>query len=109
MLEARIEKMVGEFRLGANLPAAIELWNGKRYALGERPTVTLRVPSAASLRYFVNADLAKLAEAYVEGHLEVDGPIAEAMRVAEGLARHWGPGRKGCSSNRARTEKSVIW
>jgi cyclopropane-fatty-acyl-phospholipid synthase len=95
MLEARIAKMVGEFRAGASLPAAIELWNGKRYPLGERPTVTLRVPSAASLRYFVNADLAKLAEAYIEGHLEVDGPIAEAMRVAEGLATHWGKARKG--------------
>jgi len=95
MLEARIEKMVGEFRVGAGVPAAIELWNGKRYPLGERPTVTVRVPSAASLRYFVNADLAKLAEAYIEGHLEVDGPIAEAMRVAEGLATHWGPARKG--------------
>jgi len=95
MLEARIAKMVGEFRAGASLPAAIELWNGKRYPLGERPTVTLRVPSPASLRYFVKADLAKLAEAYIEGHLEVDGPIAEAMRVAEGLATHWGPARKG--------------
>jgi cyclopropane-fatty-acyl-phospholipid synthase len=95
LLESRIEKMVGEFRAGASLPAAIELWNGKRYPLGEHPTVTLRVPSAASLRYFVNADLAKLAEAYIEGHLEVDGPIAEAMRVAEGLATHWGPARKG--------------
>ena len=95
MLEARIEKMVGEFRADTSLPVAIQLWNGKRYDLGERPTVTLRVPGPAALRYFVNADLAKLAEAYVEGHLEVDGPIADAMRVAEGLARHWGPARKG--------------
>jgi len=95
MLESRIEKMVGEFRAGASVPAAIQLWNGKRYDLGEHPTVTLRVPNASSLRYFVNADLAKLAEAYVEGHLEVDGPMADALRVAEGLATHWGPARKG--------------
>ena len=95
MIESRIEKMVGEFRAGASLPAAIELWNGKRYDLGERPTVTVRVPGPAALRYFVNADLAKLAEAYVEGHLEIVGPMAEAMRVAEGLATHWGKARKG--------------
>jgi cyclopropane-fatty-acyl-phospholipid synthase len=95
MLESRIEKMVGKFRAGASVPAAIELWNGKRYDLGERPTVTVRVPGPAALRYLVNADLAKLAEAYVEGHLEVDGPIGEAIRVAEGLATHWGPARKG--------------
>ncbi len=95
MIEARIEKMVGEFRAGASVPAAIELWNGKRYDLGRQPTVTLRLPGPTALRYFVNADLAKLAEAYIEGHLEVTGPMAEAMRVAEGLAMHWGPARKG--------------
>jgi cyclopropane-fatty-acyl-phospholipid synthase len=95
MLEARIEKMVGEFRAGASVPAAIELWNGKRYPLGEHPMVTVRVQGPTALRFFVNADLAKLAEAYIEGHLEVDGPMGEAIRVAEGLATHWGPARKG--------------
>jgi cyclopropane-fatty-acyl-phospholipid synthase len=95
ILESRIDKMVGELRAEANLPLAIELWNGKRYALGEHPTVTLKVPSAASLRLLVNADLAKLGEAYVEGHLDVEGPIGDAMRAAEGLARGWGGEKKG--------------
>ncbi|MGH8708997.1 MAG: SAM-dependent methyltransferase, partial [Burkholderiales bacterium] len=67
VLEAQIERMVGELRAQASLPLAIELWNGRRYALGERPTVTLRVPAASSLKYLMNADLAKLGEAYVEG------------------------------------------
>ncbi|MDA1117309.1 MAG: class I SAM-dependent methyltransferase [Proteobacteria bacterium] len=95
LIESRIERMVGEFRAGASLPAAIELWNGKRYDLGAHPTVTLRVPDPAALRFFVDADLAKLAEAYIEGHLEVDGPMADAMQVAAGLALKWGPARKG--------------
>jgi cyclopropane-fatty-acyl-phospholipid synthase len=95
ILESRIEKMVGELKAGAGLPLAIELWNGKRYALGERPTVTLRVPAASSLKYLMNADLGKLGEAYVEGLLEVEGPIGDAMRAAEGLARRWGRDRKG--------------
>ena len=86
LLESRIEKMVGELRAHASLPLAIELWNGKRYALGDKPTVTLRVPAASALRYLVNADLAKLGEAYVEGHIDVVGPIGDAMRAAEGLA-----------------------
>ena len=95
LLESRIEKMVGELRAHASLPLAIELWNGKRYALGDKPTVTLRVPAASALRYLVNADLAKLGEAYVEGHIDVVGPIGDAMRAAEGLARGWGEARKG--------------
>ena len=95
VLESQIEKMVGELRAQASLPLAIELWNGRRYALGERPTVTLRVPTASSLKYLMNADLAKLGEAYVEGLLEVEGPIGDAMRAAEGLARRWGGEKKG--------------
>jgi cyclopropane-fatty-acyl-phospholipid synthase len=95
ILESQIEKMVGELRAQMSLPLAIELWNGRRYALGERPTVTLRVPTASSLKYLMNADLAKLGEAYVEGLLEVEGPIGDALRAAEGLARRWGGGKKG--------------
>ena len=95
ILESRIEKVVGELRAGMNLPLAIELWNGKRYALGERPTVTLRVPAASAVKYLANADLAKLGEAYVEGHIEVEGPIGDAIRAAESLARHLGGEKKG--------------
>ncbi len=95
VLESQIEKMVGELRAQASLPLAIELWNGRRYALGDRPTVTLRVPAASSLKYLMNADLAQLGEAYVEGLLEVEGPIGDAMRAAEGLARRFGGGKKG--------------
>ena len=84
LFESRIEKMVGELRAHASLPLAIELWNGKRYALGDKPTVTLRVLAASALRYLVNADLAKLGEAYVEGHVDVVGP--DAGEIIQGIA-----------------------
>jgi cyclopropane-fatty-acyl-phospholipid synthase len=96
MLEARIEKMVGQIKAGTNVSLAIELWNGKRYALGESPTVTLRVPAASAVKYLANADLAKLGEAFVEGHIDVEGPMSDAIRAAESLARRLGgqkPGR----------------
>jgi len=95
LLESRIKKVIGKLRAMANLPVAIELWNGQRYDLSPSPTVTLRIPSAAALRYFANPDLAKLGEAYVEGHVDVEGPIGEALRAAEGLARHLGEAKRG--------------
>jgi len=95
IFESRIDKMVGELKAGVNLPLAIELWNGKRYALGERPTVTLRVPAAAAAKYLAKADLAKLGEAFVEGHIDVEGPMGDAIRAAESLARRLGGDRKG--------------
>ena len=95
MLLARVEKAIEELKARAALPLAIELWNGKRYALAERTSVTLRIQRADALRYFLNPDLGKLGEAYVEGLVDVEGPIAEALRAAEHLAQHFGAAKKG--------------
>jgi cyclopropane-fatty-acyl-phospholipid synthase len=95
ILEAQIEKMVGQLRAQASLPLAIELWNGRRYALGDRPTVTLRVPAASAMKYLAKADLAALGEAFVEGYIDVVGPIGDAIRAAESLARRLGGDKKG--------------
>jgi cyclopropane-fatty-acyl-phospholipid synthase len=92
---SRLEKAILALKARGELPLAIELWNGKRYALGAATPVTLRIPNAAALKYFVDTDLAKLGEAYVEGHVDVEGPIAEVLRAAEGLTRGLGGERIG--------------
>lgn len=94
-LEARIEKKVNELRAKGELPLAIELWNGKRFALADRTSITLRIRGAAALRYLADPDLGKLGEAYVEGRIDVDGPIDEALRAAAALSREWGKARGG--------------
>ena len=95
MLESRIERKIAELKSQGELPLAIELWNGRRYALAERTDVTLRVPGAGALRHLADADLGALGRAYVEGHIDVDGPIDEAIRAAEALARSWSKAKKG--------------
>ncbi|HXL75733.1 MAG TPA: SAM-dependent methyltransferase, partial [Burkholderiales bacterium] len=87
LLESRVEKAINELKRRADLPLAIELWNGKRYALAAQTSVTIRVASAGALKYFIDPDLAKLGEAYVEGHVDVEGPIQDVLRAAEGLSR----------------------
>jgi cyclopropane-fatty-acyl-phospholipid synthase len=94
-IESRVERMLEDLRAHADLPVAILLWNGRRIDLGKAPRVTLRVPRAASLRYLVKPSLATLGEAYVEGHLDIDGPICEALRAAEGLSRQGGASARG--------------
>ena len=94
LIESRVEKAIDGLR-GSGLPLAIELWNGKRYQLSGDAPVTLRIPGAGALKYFVGANLAKLGEAYVEGHIDVEGPIREVLRAAEGLSRFLGGDKKG--------------
>jgi cyclopropane-fatty-acyl-phospholipid synthase len=96
MLEARIEKTIGELRGYLEAPLAIELWNGKRFAFSASPPVTLRLSGPRAARTLMNADLEKLGTAYVEGLIDVDGPIREIIRAAEALSARgsgYRPGR----------------
>jgi len=83
LLESRLEKLVGEVRATQPVPMRLRLWSGRSYELGPDPAVTLAVPKPAALRYLLSPDLMKLGEAYVEGHIDLDGPIHEVFRVAE--------------------------
>src|SRR5712664_867505 len=94
LFESRIEREIAALKRRAPLPLRIELWNGKSYDLGERTPVTLRIPRVEALKYFIDPDLAKLGEAYIEGHVDVEGPIQEVLRAAEGLSRRLGKPKK---------------
>ena len=95
MIESRVEKKLAELRAKGPLPFAIELWNGKRYALSDRPSVTLKLSGVSALKDLANPSFATLGEAFVEGRIEVDGPIDEAFRTAEALTRHLGNAKDG--------------
>jgi len=90
LLESRIEKTIAALRAQAEVPLAIELWNGRRYELGDEPHVTFRVNDAQALKRISRPDFASLGEAYVEGDLELEGPIDEALSAVESLAKAWG-------------------
>jgi len=95
VIKSRVEKKLAELRVKAPLPLAIELWNGERYALCEQPSVTVKVSGASALKDLANPDLATLGEAYVEGRIDVEGPIDEALRTAEALSRYLGEAKNG--------------
>jgi cyclopropane-fatty-acyl-phospholipid synthase len=94
-LGSRIEKRLAELQARGELPVAIELWNGHRFAPAGQPQVTLRVPRISALKRLANPDLAALGEAYVEGEFDIDGPIDEALRAAERMVRAWGKAMQG--------------
>ncbi len=86
-LEQRFERTIDRIRASTAIPLRIELWNGQHFDLSPAPTVTVAIPQLSGLRYFISPDLNKLGEAFVEGHIRVEGSIHDVFRVAEELAR----------------------
>jgi cyclopropane-fatty-acyl-phospholipid synthase len=70
---------------GFAIPLRVVLWNGREFNLSSAPTVTVRIPTLSALRYFMPPDLNKLAVAFVEGRIRVEGSIHEIFRIAERL------------------------
>jgi len=87
-LERRFEQTIGRTFGNGSVPLRLKLWNGRRIELSPAPTVTVIVRRMSALRYFISPDLNKLGEAFVEGHIRVEGSIHEIFRVAESLARN---------------------
>ena len=84
--EKRFLKTIDQIRAHAAVPLRIELWNGRQFDFCKEPNVTVTIPSAAALRYFIAPNLSKLGEAFVEGHIGVQGTPKNVFKVAEGLA-----------------------
>jgi cyclopropane-fatty-acyl-phospholipid synthase len=91
--ENRLEKLVERVRSRQPVPLRIKLWSGRQFELGPDPTVTVTVPKASALRYLVAPDLLSLGEAYVEGHIDLDGSVRDVFRAGEEFARLANGGR----------------
>jgi len=85
--EKRFLKTMEQIRQHVAVPLRIELWNGRQFDFSSDPSVTVTIPSASALRYFISPNLNKLGEAFVEGHIRVEGSPKNVFEVAEGLAR----------------------
>src|SRR5258706_10514482 len=86
-VETRIERFAERLKKAAALPLRFKLWNGRNIDLHSRPAVTVKLANPGAVRYLLRPTLEKLGEAYVEGHLQVEGPIKEVIRVGAALAQ----------------------
>jgi cyclopropane-fatty-acyl-phospholipid synthase len=92
-LENRFERLIGRLKEGEvrDIRMRLRLWNGRSFDLGPQPNVTVAIPKPAALRYFVAPDMLKLGQAYVEGHIDVEGSLADIFNAGERLARRAAP------------------
>ena len=67
-------------------PLEVVLPDGSRIGFGLPASVTLVIRDQAMLAQFADATLASLGEAYVEGRIEVQGELLEALPLANQIA-----------------------
>lgn len=101
VLERRLESMISVWRQMGNYPIAVELWNDKLLSLGESPQLILHLHSPKALLQLMKPSLASLGEAYVEGDLDFDGRMLDAIRTISDFM-----GALGSADNRAKPRKS---
>ena len=82
---SQLSRLVEEVRARGGLPLRIVLPDGERADLGETPRISLTVRDPLALAKLGRPSLGNLAEAYIEGCIDLDGDISEAIAVACGL------------------------
>lgn len=68
------------------LPLRLKLWDGKQIDLGPKPRVTLVVKDPSLVTQLAHPSLDALGAAYVEGRVDLEGPIEEAIEVGDALS-----------------------
>ena len=75
---------------GLALPLRLRLWDGKDLDLGPSPSVTLAINDPEILAELAHPSLDLLGAAYVEGRVDLDGPLDEVIRIGDELSRALG-------------------
>lgn len=86
----QLSRLAEQVRDEGGLPLRIVLPDGESADFNEAPTVTLAVRDPAVLAQFRQPTLGGLAEAYVEGGIDIAGDVAEAIRIASRLVEYAG-------------------
>jgi len=90
MAGAQLGRLADELRAAGGLPLRIVLPDGSHKDLGETPRVTLSIRDPSLLGGLGQATLGGLAEAYVEGRIDIDGDLVEAIGIGARLVQALG-------------------
>lgn len=85
-VHARVARLADSIIAAGGAPLEVVLPNGARIGFGKPARIKLVIRNRAGLAQLANATIASLAEAYVQGRIEVVGDLLEAIPLAERLA-----------------------
>jgi len=82
-----IDSALTHLRKRVHAPVKVVLWDGREVDFAEKPRVTVRLKRSEGAGALMRPSLLSLAEAYIDGHADVEGDVREAIRGAEALTR----------------------
>jgi cyclopropane-fatty-acyl-phospholipid synthase len=83
-----IDHALSRLKRDVRAPLRVELWDGRGFDFSdEAPRATLRLKDARAAATLAQPSLLALAEAYIEGRVELEGDVREAIRGAEAISR----------------------
>ncbi len=76
-------------RLKKNVSASVRLvlWDGREVELSDKPRVTVRLKGLRAASALACPSLLTLAEAYIDGDVDLEGDVREAIRGAEAITQ----------------------
>lgn len=72
------------------LPLRLRLWDDKEIDLGPEPVVTMVLREPSLLAGLASPNLESLGEAFVEGRVDLLGPLPEVIRIGDAITRALG-------------------
>jgi len=69
------------------LPLKLQLWDGKEMDIGPAPSVTLVIKDPNLVTQLARPSLDVLGAAYVEGHIDLLGPVEEVIYIGDVISR----------------------
>jgi cyclopropane-fatty-acyl-phospholipid synthase len=85
--EKPLDNAISKLKKNVTAPVRLVLWDGREIALSEKPRVTVRLKGLRAASALARPSLLTLAEAYIDGDVELEGDVGDAIRGAEAITR----------------------
>jgi cyclopropane-fatty-acyl-phospholipid synthase len=82
-----LDNALSALKKNVSAPVRVVLWDGREVSFSDKPRVTLRLKGMRAAAALMRPSLLTLAEAYIEGHADLEGDLGEAIRGAEAITR----------------------
>lgn len=82
-----VDQALSDLKKQVHAPVRVVLWDGREVSLSDSPRVTLTLKDPRAAAALANPSFFTLAQAYIEGGVDLEGDVREAIRGAEAISR----------------------